>query len=199
MPSPYASGSKVTDYSALRVCGVYMITDLVSGKTYIGSSKNVRARVAQHLYIMRNRKVLNGPYRNFNMTYYTHEAAGFYISILEECEPDKLYEQELRWIKELLPTENTQHSPHEGTAYSVEERELRSERARNLWDNPIYRAKAVAARLGNSYCKGYKCTPEQIENRKRAARISNMKRNYGVCWREEYAKRYPNNVGDLNA
>lgn len=72
-----------------------------------------------------------------------------------------------------------------------------SERAKKLWQDPEYRARAVAARLGNSYNKGYKCTPEQIQNRQRAARISNMKRNYGDQWREEYIRRYSEHKEDV--
>lgn len=80
-----------------------------------------------------------------------------------------------------------------------EERTKRKERTRKLWADPIYRQRAVAARKGNTYCKGHKCTPEQVQNRKRAARISNMKRNYGVDWKLEYAKRYPEHAGDVDA
>jgi group I intron endonuclease len=84
-------------------------------------------------------------------------------------------------------------------AMTEEEKSKRSERTRKLWENPEYRARAVSARVGNAYSKGHKCTPEQIQNRKRAARISNMKRNYGAGWPEEYVRRYPEHAGDINA
>jgi len=84
-------------------------------------------------------------------------------------------------------------------AMTPEECAARSERTKALWANPEYRAKAVAARKGNAYCAGYKCTPAQVENRKRAARISNMKRNYGEDWKQEYIRRYPEFAGDVNA
>lgn len=84
-------------------------------------------------------------------------------------------------------------------AMTPEEKARRTVRAKALWADPEYRARAVAARKGNAYSKGYKCTPEQRENRRRAARISNMKRNYGNTWREEYARRYPQHAGDVNA
>jgi len=84
-------------------------------------------------------------------------------------------------------------------AMTPEECAARSERTKALWANPEYRAKAIAARKGNAYSAGYKCTPDQIENRKRAARISNMKRNYGENWKQEYVCRYPEFAGDVNA
>jgi group I intron endonuclease len=83
-------------------------------------------------------------------------------------------------------------------AMTVEECAKKSERVKALWATDAYRAKAVAARKGNAFCKGYKCTPEQVLNRKRAARISNMKRNYGTAWQQEYLRRYPEHAGDLN-
>ena len=77
--------------------------------------------------------------------------------------------------------------------------EQRSQRAKTLWENPEYRKKAIEARRGKATNSGYKCTPEQVENRRRAARISNMKRNYGLNWKIEYADRYPDYIGDTDA
>lgn len=67
----------------------------------------------------------------------------------------------------------------------------RSAAAAKLWTDPAYRERAVASRKGRAFNLGYRCTPEQVANRRRAARISNMKRNYGGDWRVEYAARYP--------
>jgi len=75
----------------------------------------------------------------------------------------------------------------------------RSARTKALWADPEYRANAIAARKGKAYNKGYKCTPEQVKNRQRAARISNIKRNYGADWKQEYIRRYPEHIGDLDA
>lgn len=82
---------------------------------------------------------------------------------------------------------------------TLDECSKRSERSKKLWADDEYRQHAIASRIGKAYNKGYKCTPEQIENRRKAARISNMKRNYGENWKQEYIRRYPENKGDLNA
>ena len=79
-----------------------------------------------------------------------------------------------------------------------EECSERSIRTAKLWGNPEYRNRAVAARIGKAYNKGYKCTALQVENRRKAARISNMKRNYSPNWVEEYIRRYPKYSGDVN-
>lgn len=81
---------------------------------------------------------------------------------------------------------------------TAEERIKKSQRIVALWENPEYRTKSANARKGNSFARGYVCTPEQVKNRQRAARISNMKRNYGADWKAEYASRYPDHAGDIN-
>jgi group I intron endonuclease len=78
-----------------------------------------------------------------------------------------------------------------------DECQKRSDRTKLLWSNPEYRAKSILVRQGQAYNKGYKCTPEQVENRKKAGRISNIKRNYGQGWKIEYIRRYPDFVGDI--
>lgn len=79
-----------------------------------------------------------------------------------------------------------------------DEKAKRVARTTALWANKEYRDKAVAARKGNAYSAGYVCTPEQVLNRQRAGRISNMKRNYGADWAVEYVRRYPEFAGDVN-
>lgn len=191
--------NSLTGHDIPAVCGVYMITDTITGKTYVGSSKNIRTRMVTHFYCMREEPVRNTTYAVFGLTYKGHGSSAFSIDILEVCAEQNLCDREKHWIARLKPTENTQFSPVKAVAYTEEERAKRAERTRKLWATPEYRARAVAARKGNAYCKGYKCTPEQVQNRKRAGRISNMKRNYGVEWKEEYIRRYPQYAEDINA
>ena len=179
------------------VSGVYLLTDVISNRTYIGSSKNVRTRVVQHFSKM-NTKQQYAPYFVFSETFMHHGPSAFTVKILEECSEETLLVREICWLKLLKPTENTMLFCSKGVAFSEDERALRSERTKKLWLNPTYREKSIEARKGNTYSKGYKCTPEQVENRKRAARISNMKRNYGDNWVAEYVRRYPKNSGDVD-
>lgn len=182
-----------------RVCGIYLLTDTVTGNTYIGSSSDIRMRLVQHFFSMseRGRKNIT-TYNNFSETYKQYGSVVFEVKVLEKCDKDRLKEREIYWIEKLNPSENTQHVPDGRQVYSDEERAMRSERTKILWADPIYRERAVAARKGNAYNKGYKCTEAQTLNRKKAGRISNMKRNYGEGWKEEYAKRYPEYIEDLN-
>jgi group I intron endonuclease len=191
--------NSLTGHDIPTVCGVYQITDTVTGKTYVGGSRNVRTRIIQHFYHMRNPTSRSTAYAVFSATYAAHGGIAFKVVVLEECAPDALRDVELAWITKLSPTENVQLSPTLELAFSEEERQRRAERTRKLWATPAYRERAVAARKGKTYSKGYKCTPEQVENRRRAARISNMKRKHGEKWRTEYVQRYPEHAGDVNA
>lgn len=178
--------------------GVYMITDKVSGARYIGSSVDIRRRAMQHFAEMKAMRREQPVYAAFKDTYDKLGPQGFDVSVLLLCGEENLLMYEEQCISVLGNTVNRYKTPEDVAAYSDEERKRKSERVKALWATPEYREKAVAARKGKAYNKGYKCTPEQVENRKKAARISNMKRNYGEMWKVEYARRYPEFVGDLD-
>lgn len=181
-----------------NVSGVYLLTDTVTGATYVGSSRHIRTRLSLHFHDMRRRPNL-ATYRVFQKTYEAHGATAFTATLLETCDPDCLLTKEREWLARLAPSENM-YACADGrpgaTPQAVTAKSLAAER---LWANPEYRAKAVAARKGKAYSKGHKCTPEQIANRRKAGRISNMKRAHGERWVEEYLRRYPEHAGDIHA
>lgn len=179
--------------------GVYMITDKVSGVRYIGSSVDIRRRASIHFSSLKTGKDADQPaYTAFRSTYEKLGPQGFDVTVLVLCDPENLLMYETQCISVLGETVNRYKRSDDAEVYSTEERQKKSERVKALWATPEYRERAIAARKGNAYNKGYKCTPEQVENRKKAARISNMKRNYGAEWKVEYARRYPEFVGDLD-
>lgn len=178
--------------------GVYMVTDKVSGSRYIGSSVDIRRRAMQHFSEMRHVRRDQPAYVEFKGTYDRLGPQGFDVSVLLLCDPENLLMYEAQCISVLGETVNRYKRTDDAEVYSTEERQKKSERVKALWATPEYREKAIAARKGKAYNKGYKCTPEQVENRKKAGRISNMKRIYGCAWMIEYAKRYPEFIGDLD-
>ena len=179
------------------LCGVYLLLDKVSGRTYVGSSKNIRTRAIQHFSNMLVGCTI-GSYRNFKDTFAVHGSTAFTVTVLEECPEAVLLLRERYWVNELSPSENSDFCTEHRRTYSDEERALRAARVSALWATPEYRERAIAARVGKAYSKGYRCTPEQVLNRKKAGRISNMKRNYGEEWQQEYVRRYPEFAGDIN-
>jgi hypothetical protein len=178
--------------------GVYMITDKASGVRYIGSSVDIRRRAMQHFAEMKAMRREQPAYEAFKPTYDRLGPQGFDVTVLLLCDEKNLLMYEAQCISVLGETVNRYKRSDDAEVYSAEECQKKSDRVKALWATPEYRERAIAARKGNAYNKGYKCTPEQVENRKKAGRISNMKRNYGVAWQEEYARRYPEFVGDLD-
>lgn len=180
-----------------NVCGVYRLVDTVNGYTYVGSSKNIRMRAMQHLSAIAT-GLADAAYVNFRKTFIEHGYTVFQIDILEVCGARQLRAREKLWIAQLSPSENSFVCADGRKVFSDEERVKRAARVSALWKDPVYRARAVAARVGKAYNKGYICAPEQVQNRKKAGRISNMKRNYGDEWQQEYVRRYPEFAGDIN-
>jgi group I intron endonuclease len=191
------SNSNLSHIDVPNVCGVYLLRDTVAGGTYVGSARRIRTRISIHFHDMQRRPEQH-TYRHMRGTFQTYGASVFEVELLEQCTPEELLIVEKQWIEKLQPTENLYVCTDGRDVYTAATHAKKSAAAAALWKDPEYRAKAVAARKGNAYCKGYKCTPEQVSNRKRAARISNMKRNYGDHWKDEYIRRYPEHAEDVN-
>ena len=179
--------------------GVYMITDKMLGHRYIGSSVNIKRRAMQHFSELKTSRGKHlSLYEKFKPTYNALGPVGFDVTVLVLCAEKDLLMYEEQCISILGDTINRYSNTNITGVYSDIELKSRSERTKTLWANPEYRERAIAARKGKTYSKGYKCTPEQVENRKKAGRISNMKRVYGDDWKTEYSRRYPTYTEDLN-
>jgi len=213
----------------MRLSGVYVILNRVTGEMYVGASHNITKRWNRHRGSLHS----GGHHCKPLMKAWREYGQGAFTFMMLECvEPARNREAEQRYLDTGKYTYNVTKcaSGHSslGMVHTDETRRKvgaasklkwqkhrskmiaaqrsvpissaqRSEAARALWANPIYRERAVAARKGNAYSKGYRCTPAQTENRRRAARISNMKRNYGDGWRGEYARRYPQHAHEVAA
>jgi group I intron endonuclease len=75
----------------MRTCGIYLITNKVNGKVYIGSSRHVEGRWSSHRCELRRREHLN-PHLQNAWDAYGEDA--FVFSIVEECNSDRLTERE---------------------------------------------------------------------------------------------------------
>ena len=81
----------------MKKIGIYMITNKVSNKKYIGSSRNIEQRKRTHLHKLRHGKHENAHLQNaFNK--YGEE--NFEFSILEECLKENLAQKEKKNIEE---------------------------------------------------------------------------------------------------
>ena len=86
-----------------KVCGVYKITNTITGDFYIGSSKDVKRRWGEHKRPYVWNRYPNNPLYLDIQKYGTDK---FDFQILEEVEIEQLKETEQQFIEMLKPTYN---------------------------------------------------------------------------------------------
>ena len=86
-----------------KICGIYKIINTVTGDFYIGSSKDVKHRCANHKCKYTWNEQPNNP-MYIDMRKYGVE--NFVFEILEVVEPEELKETEQKFIETLNPTYN---------------------------------------------------------------------------------------------
>ena len=87
----------------MKICGIYKITNTITGDFYIGSSKDVKNRWAQHKKPSIWKRLPN------NQLYKDMQKYGldkFEFQVLEEVEESFLKEKEQQFIETLKPTYN---------------------------------------------------------------------------------------------
>jgi len=88
--------------------GIYLFTNLVNGKRYIGSSQNLRKRFLTYLntkYLLRTTSM------NICKAFLKYGYSNFSLTILEYCEPEKCLEREKHYWGLLNPEYNIAKEP----------------------------------------------------------------------------------------
>jgi group I intron endonuclease len=91
--------------------GIYLITNKINGKQYLGSSKNLKARFA-HYFSDKAIHLDNMPICKALLKY---GRSSFILEIVEYCDPEVRFERETYYLKLLLPVYNI---IHEATPFS---------------------------------------------------------------------------------
>lgn len=83
--------------------GIYLITNLINNKVYVGQSNDIHRRYTEHLrsgqpdkYAHKNERDINTPIHKAMQKY---GIDNFALTILEECKEEELNEKEKYWIK----------------------------------------------------------------------------------------------------
>ena len=85
------------------VCGVYLITNKLNGKRYVGSSTNIASRVSQHFTTaLRKYKDIHPMYKEFS----EYGRDNFEITLLEKCDRSVKLDRERYWYDILSPEYN---------------------------------------------------------------------------------------------
>ena len=82
--------------------GVYLITNKVNGKKYVGASVKINQRLSNHM----NRDAKRYYYHPFYEDVRTYGKDGFDFQVLEVCDKSVLLEREQYWYDELKPEYN---------------------------------------------------------------------------------------------
>ena len=87
-----------------KICGIYKITNTITGDFYIGSSKNVKQRLAQHKCPSRWN---DNPNNQMYLDMKKYGIDKFAFEIIAEVEVDSLKEKEQQFIETLKPIYNS--------------------------------------------------------------------------------------------
>ena len=88
----------------MKISGIYKITNTITGDFYIGSSKDINRRWAEHKCPSRWKQCKNNP-MYLDMQKYGIE--NFVFEVIEEAEENFLKEKEQKFIEMLKPTYNS--------------------------------------------------------------------------------------------
>ena len=91
----------------MKIIGIYKITNTITNDFYIGSSKNVKRRLADHKKPSTWKKCPNNP---MYLDFQKYGLENFEFEVLAEVEIDKLKETEQQFIETLKPTYNDRNA-----------------------------------------------------------------------------------------
>ena len=123
-------------------CGIYKITNTVTGKFYIGSAVNIKQRWSVHRCQLSANTHRN---RHLQNSWNKHGEDSFTFEVLECCEKERLIEREQFYIDNEKPAYNI--SPTAGNSLGVK----RTDETKR---------KMSEAKMGNQYRLGVKLTDE---------------------------------------
>ena len=113
-----------------NISAVYKITNTITGDFYVGSSKNVKRRWAEHKRLSVWKRCSNNPmYLDMNR----YGIDKFELQVIEEVEIDKLKETEQRFIETLKPTYNN----YNAKGLDIERKKETHRKSSNNYENQI--------------------------------------------------------------
>lgn len=118
--------------------GIYIITNLITGKTYIGQSIDIQRRFHEH------RCISHESNRHLKYALAKYGKENFKYEVLEECKEDKLDERERYYIEKLKPEYNITTGGQDSLRRFPDEIKKKiSEKSKEQWKSMSDEAKEV--------------------------------------------------------
>src|SRR6478609_3204310 len=86
-----------------RLCGIYVIENVNSGKIYIGGSVDIFSRWRLHVHELRHKKHRNG---RLQCSFNKHGESAWKFTVIELCPPESLTETEQGYLDREKPYKN---------------------------------------------------------------------------------------------
>lgn len=114
-------------------CGIYLIINLINGKRYVGSSKDLYKRLYQHIWHLDNNKHENS---YLQRSWFKYGKDSFEWEILEYCDEQTRLEREGYYINTIKPEYNLDQININGlTSHSKESKEQISNSVYKSWES----------------------------------------------------------------
>ena len=141
--------------------GIYRITNLINGKTYVGQSVNIEKRFWDH------RCVSHESNKHLKYALMKYGKENFKYEVLEECSAEMLDEREIYYISTLAPEYNaTSGGQGRGRHLSDDVKELLRQHGKKQWGLKSEEEKARIIR-NNLLCGGKIGHPVSLETREK--------------------------------
>lgn len=180
--------------------GIYIVTNLVNGKRYIGQSKNIQRRFWEH------RCITHEENKELRADLIQYGKENFSYEVLEECEPEQLDDKERYYIAELKPEYNIATGGQDSLRkYPPETIEKIRQKAKEQWANMseeekqrVIKNNLIGPRKGHPVSEkviqmlrtanlGKKQSPETIAKRKetmRQKKLNGWVKPGKSCWKK---------------
>lgn len=120
----------LNEYSKDTMIGIYKITNLINGKSYIGQSINIKRRFWDH------RCISHESNRHLKYALKKYGKDNFKYEVLEECLEDELDAKERHYIETLKPEYNVTNGGQDSLRrYPEDVRKKISNKSKEQWEN----------------------------------------------------------------
>lgn len=138
-----------------NISGVYIITNLINGKRYVGSSNDLYERSYSHIYHLNNQTHSNNHLQNAWNKYGEDK---FVIGVLEYADEKDLLKREAYYINILKPEYNIAPILSTNSSYSEERKQKISESVSKSWKEGKLKDRKETAQCWSIPCYIYDIT-----------------------------------------